>query len=97
MATEQPISYTRHRYLPDIIGHCVWLYFRFSLSFRDVEVLMAQRDVEVFYESIRTLCETFGRQYARKIRRQRGSMGDTSVAWRLPRATRSCDGQAGFL
>ena len=76
MTIEQPISYKRHRYPADIISHCVWLYFRFSLCFRDVEVLMAQRGVEVSYESIRAWCEKFGRQYARKIRRRRGPMGD---------------------
>ena len=63
MTTEQPISYKRHRYPADIISHCVWLYFRFTLSFRDVEVLMAQRGVEVSYESVRSWCEKFGRQY----------------------------------
>lgn len=41
MTIEQPISYKRHRYPPDVISHCVWLYFRFTQSFRDVEVLMA--------------------------------------------------------
>ena len=56
----------------------MWLYFRFALSFRDVELMMAQRGIVVSYESIRSWCEKFGRQYSRKIRRQRGRMGD---AW----------------
>lgn len=76
MTTEQPISYNRHRYPFDIINYCVWLCFRFTLSLRDVVVLTAQRGVEVSYESIRAWCEKFGRQYARKLRRQRGSLGD---------------------
>ena len=76
MSTNHPISYKRHRYPPEIISHCVWLYFRFSLSFRVVEDMMAERGVVVSYESIRSWCEKFGRQYARKIRSQRGHMGD---------------------
>ena len=46
---------------PDIIAHAVWLYFRFSLSFRDVEDLLAQRGSTVTYETIRRWCRTFGR------------------------------------
>jgi putative transposase len=44
-------SYTGHRYPVEIINHCVWLYFRFSLSFREVEELMLARGVAVSYES----------------------------------------------
>ena len=47
------ISYKRHRFPPDVIRHAVWLYFRFTLSPRDVEELFAQRGVEVGCESIR--------------------------------------------
>ena len=46
-------SYHGYRFPPDIIAHAVWLYFRFSLSFRDVEDLLAQRGVTVTYETIR--------------------------------------------
>ena len=80
MKIPSPISYKRHRYPAAIISQCVWLYFRFALSFRDVELMMAQRGVVVSYESIRSWCEKFGRQYSRKIRRQRGRMGDV---WHL--------------
>ena|GEM_PF-1864596 len=76
MSTISPISYKRHRYPAAIISQCVWLYFRFALSFRDVELMVAQRGVVFSYESIRSWCEKFGCQYARKIRRQRGRMGD---------------------
>jgi putative transposase len=47
------ISFKRHRFPPDIIRHAVWLYFRFTLSFRDVEELLAQRGIDVSYETIR--------------------------------------------
>ena len=59
-------SYHGYRFPPDIIAHAVWLYFRFNLSFRDVEDLLAQRGVTVTYETIRRWCRTFGRVYARR-------------------------------
>lgn len=49
----KPISFKRHRFPADVICQAVWLYFRFSLSFRDVEELMAQRGIDVSYETIR--------------------------------------------
>jgi len=54
-------SYKGHRYPVEIINHCVWLYFRFSLSFREVEELMLARGVVVSYETIRRWCAKFGR------------------------------------
>ncbi len=48
--------YKRHRFPPEIIGHAVWLYFRFALSYRDVEELLAERGVVVSYETIRQWC-----------------------------------------
>ena len=52
---EQPSAptYKRHRFPPEIIAHTVWLYFRFALSYRDVEELLAERGVVVTYETIR--------------------------------------------
>ncbi len=73
-------SYHGYRFPPDIIAHAVWLYFRFSLSFRDVEDLLAQRGITVTYETIRRWCRTFGRAYARRLRHRRGRLGDT---WHL--------------
>ncbi len=49
----QKIFYARHRFPPEIIQHVVWLYFRFSLGFREVEDLLAERGVDVFYETVR--------------------------------------------
>ena len=62
--------YRRHRFPPEIISHGVWLYHRFTLSFRDVEELLAERGVTVSYEAIRSWCRTFGPAYARTLRRQ---------------------------
>lgn len=49
----KPLSFKRHRFPGEVICHAVWLYFRFNLSFRDVEELMAQRGIDVSYETIR--------------------------------------------
>jgi hypothetical protein len=61
------ISYSRHRFPPFIIQHAVWLYFRFSLSYRDVEDLLAERGIDVSYETIRRWVQKFGRQYAKRL------------------------------
>ena len=61
----------------------MWLYYRFSLSFRDVEVLIAERGVIVIYESIQAWCEKFGRDYAKRIRARRGKLGDTCSQQRI--------------
>ncbi len=70
-------SYHRYRFPPEIISHAVWLYHRFCLSFRDAEDLLAQRGITVTYEAIRQWCQHFGLDYARRLRRRRGRMGDT--------------------
>jgi putative transposase len=53
-------DYKGYRFPPVIISHCVWLYFRFSLSFRDVEELMAERGIVLTYETVRQWCQKFG-------------------------------------
>ena len=65
------ISYKRHRFPPDMIRHAVWLYFRFTLSLRDVEELLAQSGIEVSYETIRRWTPKFGRLFAHNLRRSR--------------------------
>ena len=67
----QPISYARHRFPPVVIRHAVWLYLRFTLSYRDVEDLVAERGVEVSNETIRRWVLTFGPAVARNLRRGR--------------------------
>ena len=75
--TSQPSRYRGYRFPSDIISHAVWLYYRFSVSFRDVEDLLAERGVTVTYEAIRQWCRKFGLDYARRLRHRRGRQGDT--------------------
>ena len=72
-----PLSYRGHRFPAEIIGHSVWLYHRFCLSFRDVEDLLAERGITVSYETIRQWCRKFGTEYARYLKRGDGRLGDT--------------------
>ena len=65
------ISYRRHRFPSSIIRHAVWLYFRFPLSYRDVEDMLAERGIEVSYETVRRWSLKFGLGYARTLRRLR--------------------------
>jgi hypothetical protein len=67
----QPISYVRHRFPPEVIRHAVWLYLRFTLSYRDVEELLAERGLEVSYETVRRWVLKFGPAFARNLRRLR--------------------------
>ncbi len=69
--------YKNHRFPPEIISHAVWVYHRFSLSFRDVEEMLAERGVIVSYEAVRQWCLKFGQTFARKLRHRRGRPGDT--------------------
>jgi len=69
--------YKRHRFPPEIIQHAVWLYFRFNLSTRDVEDLLAERGIAVSYETIRTWCLKFGSKYARRFRHRHPGYGDS--------------------
>ena len=65
------LSYRRHRFPVEIIQNAVWLYFRFPLSFRDVEDLLAERGIDVSYETVRRWSVKFGPAYAKKLRRSR--------------------------
>ena len=67
----QPISYARHQFPAEIIQHAVWLYLRFTLSYRDVEELLAERGVETSYETVRRWVLKFGPMFARNLRRLR--------------------------
>src|SRR5215204_7652391 len=66
-----PLSYSGYRFPPDIIQRAVWMYLRFTLSFRDVEELLAERGIVVTYESIRRWVLTFGPAIARRLRVRR--------------------------
>ena len=56
----EPDRYRRHRFPAEIISHAVWLYHTFSLSFRDIELLLAERGITLSYETVRCWCTKFG-------------------------------------
>ena len=69
--------YKRHRFPPEIIQYAVWLYYRFNLSCRDIEDLLAERGIAVSYESIRLWCNKFGLKYVRRLKKKHQGFGDT--------------------
>ena len=69
--------YKRYRFPPEFIQYAVWVYYRFNLSHRDIEDLLAERGVVVSYESIRLWCNKFGLRYARRLKRRHQGFGDT--------------------
>ncbi|WP_405669792.1 IS6 family transposase [Streptomyces sp. NBC_01530] len=87
-------SYKGHRYPVEIISHCVWLYFRFPLSFREAEELMLERGVVVSYETIRRWCLKFGQAYANSLRRRRPRPGDK---WHLDEVFIKINGEQKYL
>ncbi len=92
--SSHPHSYRGYRFPPEIISHAVWLYYRFGLSFRDVEDLLAERGITVTYEAIRQWCRTFRLDDARRLRRRRGQMGDT---WYLDELFVKIQGRQQYL
>jgi transposase-like protein len=90
----QPISYDRHRFPPEVIRHAVWLYLRFTLSYRDVEELLAERGLEVSYETVRRWVFKFGPRFARNLRRLRPRPADT---WHLDEMVVSIQGRRMYL
>jgi putative transposase len=75
--TSEPATYPGYRFPAEIIHHAVWLYYLFSLSFRDIELILAGCGIIVSHESIRQWCLSFGGKCARKLRRRRPQPGDT--------------------
>lgn len=90
----KPLSFKRHRFPAEVIRHAVWLYFRFSLSLRDVEELLAARGIEVSYETIRCWTIKFGPQIARRLKRLRPL---PSPRWHLDEVVCSIGGKRMFL
>src|SRR5260221_6493192 len=94
----QPISYARHRFPPVVIRYAVWLYLRFTLSYRDVEDLLAERGLEVTNETIRRWVLKFGPAVARNLRRGRPhhTVSCISMRWssRSQAGACTCGGQS---
>ena len=86
--------YKGYRFPPEIISYCLWLYFRFSLSYRDVEEIMAERGVVLTYETVRQWCLKFGQTYANELRRRRPPCGDK---WHLDEVFLTINGKRSYL
>ena len=94
MNPSQTNPYKRHRFPAEIISHCVWLYFRFCLSYRDVEELLLVRGITVSHEAIRKWCRKFGQDYANQLRCRRPRPGDK---WHLDAMFLPINGERHYL
>ena len=88
------VYYHRHRFPVEIISHCVWLYYRFALSFRDGEEMLAMRGVSLSYETVREWCLKFGQTYANALRRNTPRPGDQ---WHLDEVFLKINGRVHYL
>ena len=93
--TDDPASYPRHRFPAEIISHAVWLYHVFSLSLRDVELILAERGVLVTHESIRLWGLKFGAEFAGRLQRRRPRPGDTWHSTKCSSASGACSTTCG--
>jgi putative transposase len=94
MKTQNKEIYAGHRYPAEIISHAVWLYYRYTLSFRDIEEILAYRDINVSYESIRQWCLKFGGIYANNLKKKHGKKSDR---WFLDEVFITMDGILHYL
>jgi len=78
----RPISYKRHRFPPEVIRQAVWLYFKFTLSLRDVEEILAERGIDVSYETVRCWAEKFGQAIAAIIRKSTLTRAPSGISTR---------------
>jgi putative transposase len=92
MMTE--ISYSGYRFPPEIIQQAIWLYVRFTLSFRDVEDLLAERGILVSYETVRRWVNHFGPMIAADLRRRRSK---PHTIWHLDEVYLKIDGRLVYL
>ena len=90
----KPISYARHRFPPNVIRHAIWLYLRFTLSYRDVEDLLAERGLIVSNETIRRWVLKFGPKIARNLRQARSK---PHGRWHLDEMVVSIAGQHMYM
>jgi putative transposase len=90
----RPLSFKRHRFPAEVIRHAVWLYFRFTLSFRDVEEMLAERGIDVSYETIRCWTIKFGPHIAANLKRRRVA---PSPRWHLDEMVCTVGGKRVYL
>src|SRR6201988_2891239 len=89
-----PLSYRRHRFPAEIIQHAIWLYLRFTLSYRDVEELLAERGLDISYETVRRWVLKFGPAIARRLRQRRPRPSDR---WHLDEMVVRIAGKRTYL
>ena len=89
-----PLCYLRHRFPPEIIQRAIWLYLRFTLSYRDVEELLAERGLDISYETVRRWVLKFGPGIARRLRRRRPRPSDR---WHLDEMVVRIGGERMYL
>jgi len=89
-----PARYKHHRFPGEIISHGVWLYYRFPLSYRDVQEIMFERGIDVTHEAIRQWCLKFGQDYANQLRHRRPQPGDK---WHLDEMFLTINGERHYL
>src|SRR5919107_4510774 len=87
-------SYAGHRFPPEVISHAIWLYFRFPLSLRMVEEMLAARGILVSHETVRQWARKFGQSFASQIRRRLPAPGDK---WHLDEVAISIAGRKHWL
>ena len=93
MSTE-PTTYPGYRFPAEVIHHAVWLYYVFSLSLSDIELILAERGVVVSHESIRRWCLRFGTEFPARLRKRRPRPGDT---WHLDEVFLKINGELFYL
>ncbi len=94
MPTAREPLYRRHRFPPEVISYPVWLYFRFPLSLRMVEEMLAARGICVSYETVRQWGKKFGKGFAKQIRERAPARGDK---WHLDEVVVSIAGEKHWL
>ena len=94
MTSSAKSPYTGYRFPPEIISHAVWLYFRFPLSLRMVDEILAARGITVSHETVRQWARKFGQSFANQIRRRLPGVGDK---WHLDEVCLMIDGQKHWL
>jgi putative transposase len=86
--------YHRHGFPIEVIEQCIWLYYRFALSYRNIEEMMAKRGVELTYETVREWCHKFGPVYAARLKKQRARIGSK---WHLDEVFIKMNGVQHYL
>lgn len=89
------LRFKRHRYPAEVIAHAIWLYYRFPLSLRHVEELLAKRGVEVSFQTVSEWAAKFGQEFARRIRGH--SAGGFADKWHLDEAVITIKGKKHWL